>query len=47
MIQEELKALEKEMKTLRQRAELANFYHNRMEEFDNLSMEHAFILIYQ
>lgn len=43
MIQEELKALEKEMRTLKQMAELADLYHNRMEEFDNLSMEYVFM----
>jgi hypothetical protein len=43
MIQEELKVLEKEVKMLRQRVELINLYHNQMEEFNNLSMEYAFI----
>jgi hypothetical protein len=28
MVQEELEALEKEMKTLQQRAKLVNLYHN-------------------
>jgi len=27
---------------LKQKVELTNFYHNRMEEFDNLKMEYAF-----
>ncbi len=51
VIQKELDALEKEMKTLRQRVEFANLYHNRMEEFHNLKMEYVFmnveLLIYQ
>jgi hypothetical protein len=33
MVLEELEALEKEMKTLQQRAKLVNLYHNYMEEF--------------
>jgi hypothetical protein len=43
VIQEELDALAKEMKALRQSVELANLYHYHMEEFDNLKMEHAFM----
>jgi hypothetical protein len=43
--------LAKEMKALRQRVNLINFYHYQMEEFNNLKMEHAFmkveLLIYQ
>ncbi len=33
MVLKEFGALEKEMKTLRQRAKLVNLYHNYMEEF--------------
>jgi hypothetical protein len=33
----------KEMKVLRQMVELTNLYHNWMEEFNNLKMEHAFM----
>jgi hypothetical protein len=33
MILKEFGVLEKEMKTLRQRAKLVNLYHNFMEEF--------------
>ncbi len=51
MIQDELDALAKEMRALKQRVELADLYHYQMEEFDNLKMEHAFmkaeLLIYQ
>ncbi len=51
MIQDEFNALAKEMRAIKQRAELANLYHYHMEEFDNLKMEHAFmkveLLIYQ
>jgi len=39
------------MKGLRQRARLLNLYHHQMEEFDNLTMEYAFmkakLLFYQ
>jgi hypothetical protein len=51
MIQVELKALEKEMRTLKQRGKLIDLYHNWMEEFNNLGMEYVFmkakLLIYQ
>ncbi len=50
MIQE-LDSLANEMRVLRHKLELTNLYHHRMEEFDNLKMEHAFmeakLLIYQ
>jgi hypothetical protein len=43
--------LAREMKVFKQKVKLANLYHYRMEEFDNLKMEHAFmkakLLIYQ
>ncbi len=49
MTQEELEAIEKEMRSLRHKAEMANLYHHRMENV--LKMEHAFmkakLLIYQ
>lgn len=49
MIQKELEAIEKEMRSLRHKVEMANLYHHRME--DILKMEHAFmkaeLLIYQ
>ncbi len=51
VVQKELDILVEEMKALRQRAKLANLYHYRVEEFNNLKMEHAFmkaeLLIYQ
>lgn len=28
---------------LKQKVEFTNFYHNRMEEFDNLKMEYTFM----
>ncbi len=31
------------MKMLKQKVEFTNFYHNRMEELDNLKMEYAFM----
>ncbi len=40
---EELDSLDKEMKGLRQRARLLDLYHHQMEEFDNLTMEYAFM----
>lgn len=43
MIQEELDALAKELRALKQRAKFANLYHYQMEEFGNLKMENAFI----
>lgn len=50
-IKEELDSLEKEMKALRQRAELVDLYHHQIEEFDNLKMEYVFmkakLMIYQ
>jgi hypothetical protein len=39
------------MRALRQRAELVDLYHHRIEEFDNLKMEYVFmkarLMIYQ
>jgi hypothetical protein len=35
--------LAEEMKVFKQKVKLANLYHYRMEEFDNLKMEHAFM----
>jgi hypothetical protein len=50
-IKKELDSLEKEMRALRQRAELVDLYHHWMEEFDNLKMEYVFmkakLMIYQ
>jgi hypothetical protein len=43
MIPKNMEALEREMKTLRQRVELVDLYHNWMEEFDNLKMEYVFM----
>jgi hypothetical protein len=43
IIQEELDALKEEMRTLRQKVELLYFYHNQMEEFNNLKMKYAFM----
>jgi hypothetical protein len=43
VIQEELDALAKELRALKQRAKFANLYHYQMEEFGNLKMENAFI----
>jgi chromosome segregation ATPase len=49
MTQEELEAIEKEMRSLKHKVEMASMYHHRME--DILKMEHAFmkdkLLIYQ
>jgi hypothetical protein len=49
MTQEELEAIEKEMRSLRHKVEMANMYHHRMENI--LKTEHAFmkveLLIYQ
>jgi hypothetical protein len=46
-----LDSLGKEMKMLRQKMELTNFYHSWIEEFENLKMEYVLIkaelLIYQ
>jgi hypothetical protein len=51
VVHEELDMIAKEMRALRERVKLANFYHYRMEKFNNLKMEHAFmktkLLIYQ
>jgi hypothetical protein len=48
VVQEELA---KEMKVFKQKVELIDLHHYRMEEFDNLKMEHAFmkaeLLIYK
>lgn len=50
MTLEDMEALEREMKTPRQKVELADLYHCRMKEFNNLKMEYAFtkvkLLIY-
>ncbi len=45
MTLEDMEALEREMKTLRQKVELANLYHHLMEEFNNLKMEYAFMKV--
>lgn len=49
MIQEELEAIENEMRSLRHKTKMGNIYHHQME--DILKMEHAFmkaeLLIYQ
>ncbi len=51
IIKEELDFLKKEMRPLKQRAELIDLYHHRMEEFNNLKMEYVFMkaksMIYQ
>jgi hypothetical protein len=51
VVQKELDILVEEMKALRQKVKLANLYRYRVEEFNNLKMEHAFmkaeLLIYQ
>jgi hypothetical protein len=33
------------MKALRQKVELVDLYHHRMEKFNNLKMEHAFMKV--
>jgi hypothetical protein len=35
----------KEMRALRQSVELIDLYHHRMEEFNNLKMEYAFMKV--
>lgn len=35
--------LTKEMMVLKSKVKLIDLYHYRMEEFDNLKMEHAFM----
>jgi len=45
MTWEELEAIEKEMRSLRHKAEVANFYHHQVEEFDTFKMEHVFMKI--
>jgi hypothetical protein len=50
MTLEDMEALEREMRTPRQKVELVDLYHYWMEEFHNLKMEYAFrkvkLLIY-
>ncbi len=45
MVHEELDMLEKEMRVLRERMKLIDYYHYRIEEFDILKMEHAFMKV--
>jgi hypothetical protein len=45
MTLEDMEALERETRTLKQKVELANLYHHWMEEFNNLKMEYVFMKV--